>query len=306
MSDRALITVAVCTNQCPNRVAATAAALRALRYPRERLDLVLALSGRETGARSRDFGDWPGRLLLVPESGLSRARNAVVEQARGELVAFLDDDVVPAPDWLEALLAVLATFCADAVGGPVRAQLEEPIPPWLAGCFLPYLAVWRPAETPCLLRGDDHPRGANMAFRREAFRMIGPFDLSLGRRGRSLLACEETEWFARLRRAGGRIAYAPAAEVRHRIARERLARGWMLRRICMQGASEALIARRAGAASWRQALGKLWASAAVGKPVYGRWHRLHIRARRGAVAAFLAASACPVFSANAQSDPPRH
>ena len=54
------------------------------------------------------------------ESGVANARNAALERATGELIAFLDDDEEAPPHWLAALLETQRAFDADVVFGPVR------------------------------------------------------------------------------------------------------------------------------------------------------------------------------------------
>jgi len=182
------------------------------------------------------------RVVEEPTVGLSAARNRGIAEARGEHLAFLDDDAFPAPGWLTALSAALDGEAVMAAGGPVEPIFDGPLPGWFRGSYLPYLTVWDLGDAAVDLRYNEYPRGANMAFRREAFTRFGGFSPHLGRTGRSLLSCEETELCLRLERGGLRTVYAPGARVRHATPVERLTPEWMERRFAAQGRSEAVIA----------------------------------------------------------------
>lgn len=185
-----------------------------------------------------------GIVRVVDERtiSLSAARNRGIAESRGELIAFLDDDAFPDPSWLDALATALDGDRVLCAGGPVEPLVEGELPEWFQGRFLPYLTVWDLGDKAIDLRYNEYPRGANIAFRREAFDRFGVFSAHLGRSGRSLLSCEETELCLRLERGGFRTVYAPRARVRHSTPVDRLTPAWMRRRFAAQGRSEAIIA----------------------------------------------------------------
>jgi len=177
------------------------------------------------------------RLVLT---GLNGARNHGAAVADGDVLAFLDDDTLVSHGWGAAMLAAFERHPCAGVGGRVRLSLEGPVPAWLAPRRY-YLSEYDLGEDAHWLAGDPVPVGANCAVRREDFARAGGFHRGLDRLGASLVSNGDTEFFRRLRRAGGRLRYEPAAEVRHRIAPERLTIDYFLRRHFAQGVSDELM-----------------------------------------------------------------
>jgi glycosyltransferase involved in cell wall biosynthesis len=143
---------------------------------------------------------------------LNAARNTGLREARADLIAFVDDDVVVPEGWLNALVDGAARHPdAEAFGGPIRARFEGRTP---RGC-----GREDPPITTLDLGPDDRDAemvwGANFAVRRSAIERVGEFDESIVRPHG-----DEEEWLERLRAAGGRIAYIAAAGLDHRRTEE--------------------------------------------------------------------------------------
>jgi hypothetical protein len=96
-----------------------------------------------------------------------------------------------------------------------------------------------------LLHADERPVGANLAFRTEVLRDVGPFRRDLGRVGRGLASSEETDVVMRLHERGLHVGYEPSAEVLHRVTAERVTLRWLCRRAYEGGASEVVMDRSA-------------------------------------------------------------
>jgi glycosyltransferase involved in cell wall biosynthesis len=169
---------------------------------------------------------YPGRFRYVfePRQGLSRARNAGIREARGDVVAFMDDDVTVEPMWLQNLTASLHIGEWAGSGGPIRPPQEFRTPHWLTlggetdlgGA----LALFDLGNAPGELK--KAPYGTNMAFRKGMFERYGGFRADLGRCGNNLLSNEDTEFGRRLIAAGERLRYEPSAVVHHPVPKERL------------------------------------------------------------------------------------
>lgn len=192
----------------------------------------------------------PIRRLFVDRPGLSRARNAALAQARGEIVAFLDDDAVASEDWIERILRAFDAGgpSVGVLGGRTLPIWEAARPDWLSDRGLGALAIVDWSEEPGFLAEGQYLVGANMAFRARLLREIGGFPEQLGRMGGALLSGEETFVAARLAARGHRPFYDPSVIVHHRVQRERARRSWLLRRAYWQGVSNVVAEGRSGLA----------------------------------------------------------
>jgi succinoglycan biosynthesis protein ExoM len=155
-----------------------------------------------------------------PASNISLARNACLDAATGDLLAFVDDDETVSPDWLIELLRAAGETGADAVLGPVRAIYGEDAPRWMKrGDFHSTMPVWVGGE---IRTGYT----CNVLLHRSSPRLAGyRFNLALGRCGG-----EDTEYFARLHEAGGIIAFAPRAVVYEPVPPDRANFAWLAKR----------------------------------------------------------------------------
>ena len=135
-------------------------------------------------------------VRLERNGGPAVARNSGVAVARGRVVAFTDDDCVPAPGWLSALLAAMSS--ADVVQGRVEPDPDQ-------------LAVAGPFSRTVRVDGARYFETCNVAYRRELLDRLGGFD-------ERLRAGEDTELAYRAREADARFAYAPDALVLHDVS----------------------------------------------------------------------------------------
>jgi glucosyl-dolichyl phosphate glucuronosyltransferase len=178
------------------------------------------------------------RYLFEPRQGLSYARNAGIREARGEILAFVDDDDAVEPGWLSNLTSVLHGGEWTGAGGRIVPEWPRPIPKWLSK-DLPTLSVYGQfnprAEAGPLMRP---PYGGNMAYRKDAFERYGGFRVDLGRSGNNLQCREDIEFANRLLAAGERLWYEPRAVVRAIVPESRMEKSYALRWWYWYGRSE--------------------------------------------------------------------
>ncbi len=187
-------------------------------------------------------GPVPLRYLQEAREGLSQARNTGIREAKGEIVAFLDDDAKADPNWLASLLEVYdSNPNVWAVGGKVLPIWDAPRPSWLADTMLRSLSIVDWGDELRTLRWPERLIGTNCSFARQAFSQVGLFSTELGRKGNLLMGHEDTELQRRILSSGKLVVYTPAAVVHHHVPAERMTRRYFCRRARGTGRSEAVL-----------------------------------------------------------------
>jgi glycosyltransferase involved in cell wall biosynthesis len=155
------------------------------------------------------------RYLHLERKGISRARNAGLLAATGDIIAFTDDDCEAAPDWLETLATLFAQH--PQVGMIGGALVAPPVSRWkLESCIslTPPELLYDPAS------GEQAPPGwswvgANFAIRKAIVEQVGLFDEWLGVGASRFAAAEDVDYNMRVLAAGVSVLCTPTAVVRH-------------------------------------------------------------------------------------------
>lgn len=191
--------------------------------------------------------------VMVVENGKPRglcgARNCGIEVATGDIVAFLDDDALADPNWLETLVSHYRDPTVIGAGGKIEPLYLAGRPTWfpeefdwVVGCTYRGLP-----ETVATVR---NLIGCNMSFRRDALELMGGFQVAVGRIGKHSIGREddETELCIRSSRKieGSILLYDPGARVRHRVPPERASWLYLIQRCYSEGLSKAKLARLVG------------------------------------------------------------
>jgi len=245
-----LITVAICTR---NRAAFLAKAVRSVvpqMTDRTELLIVDNASTDDTPTVAAQLAAAnPGvKVVREEELGLSAARNAALEQGRGEFVLFLDDDATAKPDWLGIFLRFFSAPPSDkiaVVGGPVFNDFEVPPPRWVNAN-----ADFNPGETPKCLPYRGSWFGGNSAYRRRVALDIGMFDTRLGRKGKQMLGREESDLNLRLQGAGYELWWLPGAGILHYVSASRMKFSVMMRGRFGEGRSIAILRLKSRRRGW--------------------------------------------------------
>jgi glucosyl-dolichyl phosphate glucuronosyltransferase len=169
------------------------------------------------------------RYLFESQQGKSHALNAGIREARGDVLAFMDDDVTVEPTWLHDLTAALSSDNWAGAGGRILPRWTCAPPRWLSleGRYAlgPLVAFDLGPHQSHLT---EPPFGTNMAFRKAMFEKYGPFRTDLGPRPDSEIRGEDTEFGLRLMMAGERLRYEPSAIVYHPVPDNRLQKSYFL------------------------------------------------------------------------------
>ena len=180
--------------------------------------------------------------------GLSYARNTAVKNARGELLAFIDDDVIVDKQWLTMVRKLVDEYSEYiAMGGKVIPVWEKEKPSWAVfeGDYAIIQAVFPSHDygsevKPYPIRTQKNPMGACMMLRKRAFEQYGLFRTDLGVSGSSLKTGglhEDTEFIWRMLAEGEKMLYYPKAVVSHFVPESRSSKAYIKQWYFKSGAS---------------------------------------------------------------------
>jgi glycosyltransferase involved in cell wall biosynthesis len=202
-------------------------------------DVVLVIDhNSDLLAQARERFD--GVLVVgnAESKGLRGSRNTGVANAGGDILAFIDDDAIPEPDWLERLLEGYADPRVIGVGGRIEPRWDPARPSWFPSEF-DWVVGCSYVGLPSFATYVRNLIGCNMSYRREAFD-AGGFELGY--------SCDETEFCIRVGQQDPtrRFLYQPAARVHHRVSTTRLRLRRYVARCYWEGGSKAVVARLVG------------------------------------------------------------
>ncbi|PYT38848.1 MAG: glycosyl transferase [Acidobacteria bacterium] len=199
------ISVVVCTFNGRRTIRECLEGIGKLHYPN--YETIVVDDGSTDGAGDI-AAEYDVRLIRTENQGLSAARNLGWQSATGEIVAYIDDDASPDPDWLTYLAAAFLKEEYAGVGGP---NIPVPDDGDTANCI-----ANSPGGPAHVLLSDceaEHIPGCNMAFRRSWLEVINGFDPQFRQAGDDVDVC----W--RTRDRGGKLGFSPAAMVWHHYRR---------------------------------------------------------------------------------------
>lgn len=207
-------------------------------------EIVVVDNGSSDGSAEAVCSLGLGRVVSEPVRGPAAARNRGITEAAGDIIAFLDDDAVPAPDWTAVMARFFEKTDAAGVGGPAIADWEGGAPPWYVASskkLRSYIGVFDLGnEVKRVESYYDFLIGANCAFRREVFDSGARFaHFVVGRPGTS----EDLE-FSRRVAATVPVYYLPEMKVFHYMAMRKYSPVYILATVFDCGLKKPFIKRR--------------------------------------------------------------
>jgi hypothetical protein len=241
--------------------------------------------------------DWQGptlRYCFEAKQGLAFARQCAVENAHGEFVGFLDDDTLPAQDWVTAAYEFGREHpTAGAFGGQIHGDFEVE-PPENFERIQSFLAIKKRGSKPHLYEPEklSLPPGAGLVVRRQAWLASVPKQLVRTGRGGN-----DFEISLHLHRASWEIWYNPLMNIYHQIPKQRLEKEYLLKLIRTAGLCVCQL-RLVGAKSWQKPV-------IVSKILLGNSRRviLHLLKYRGKVRTDLIAACEMTFFLSSLASP---
>jgi glycosyltransferase involved in cell wall biosynthesis len=302
------VTVAICTwNRAP-LLRQALGSLTGLVIPAGLTWTVLVVNNNSTDSTNEVAEEFRGRLplevVLEREPGLPHARNRALAEAKGEYVAYIDDDVLVDPLWLQCLAGAVERHPdAVAFGGPIEPWFPVPPDPVLAEAF-PNLKIGfcglnhGPEEIALDVKQEIF--GANMVFSKSRLGGLA-FDPRIGHAHGSMMLGDETILLIRLHQRGERVIWVPGMRLKHYVDPSRMTLPYLLRYYEGVGRGQARVYGEAEPSFWRGV--PRWL---VRKQIESRLRYWLARFSRGRLEALTALREHVVYSGMAREYRARH
>jgi GT2 family glycosyltransferase len=182
------------------------------------------------------------RYVYESRVGLSFARNTGWREAKGEIVAFIDDDAIPQQKWIEQIIRTLSENTqAYGVGGRIRPIEGSRPPDWMPlDIFMNQMELDFGNMEKMIVWPEFLP-GGNSAYRRSLFNKIGGFDPHLGRRGAISIGYEDCEFTIRALKHKCTLIYNPKMIVYHPTIPRQWTKSGMRKYFYLSGYSYAIL-----------------------------------------------------------------
>lgn len=179
--------------------------------------------------------------FIEKQQGVAHARTRCAKEAKGNFIAYLDDDSKAQKNWLKNIVDFFDNHPeVYSIGGKITPYFLTSIPNWYSKYFFGLVGKFDQGVQIKELNRQRYPCGANMAFRKEVFQEIGYFNTSLGRSGTGLVATEEKDIYLRILKHGKRVFYLPDVEVMHAVESNKFDKNYVRKHSMGIGAGERL------------------------------------------------------------------
>lgn len=234
-----LISIVVCTYNRANLLAGALQTLCKQTLAPSEYEIIVVdnNSSDDTRVKVEEFSQrYPNlRYAFERQQGLSHARNSGWRKARGEYVAYTDDDCKLPQQWLTKAKAIIEELSPAVFGGPYYAYYNSSKPQWWKDSYRSSIITNTARE----LTQGEYLSGGNIFFRRELLESMGGFDSSLGMSGDTIAAGEETSLLNKILKTNQNhlIYYDPQLFVYHLVHAEKMKLKWLARNYFYRGRS---------------------------------------------------------------------
>jgi glycosyltransferase involved in cell wall biosynthesis len=207
-----------------------------LNYPQSKFNIVVVDGGSNDGTREIVIEEYPKvDFVIERRRGMAYARNTGWKHARGEVIAYTDDDCIVDSNWLRRLVYSLNSTGAASAGGPLIYVHQDLIPPIFNGTPV---GPFNLGEKERPLKIHENLITANIAVRSDVFKRVQFFE--------SLVFndSEDSEFCKSLMEVGYKLIYVPDAKVYHDIELKRITLGYLLKRAFFSGLSMYIVERK--------------------------------------------------------------
>lgn len=173
------------------------------------------------------------RYCFEPQQGLSHGRNTGFQSARGQYVAYVDDDCTVPREWLEVAQDVIAHVAPAVFGGPYQPFYVSLKPKW----YLDRYGTYDDGPVARILDQDEYLSGTNLFIRRSLLEQLGGFHTGVGMAGTRLGYGEETAFQRQVRhkRQDEMIYYEPRLTVLHLVRSDKMQLSWCAKQMFISG-----------------------------------------------------------------------
>lgn len=241
-------TVAICTYNRARLLQLCIESISKLNFPEHDFE-VLVVDNNSTDNTAElcaqvpaKYPDLNFRYAKETQQGVGHTRTRCAREAKGEIVAFIDDDCLADANWLRYIVEFYEQHTeAMSTGGKILPKYLVPVADWFGKYFWGLVGLYDLGDKVFRMKGVRYPSGANMQFRKTAFENYGYFDGSLGRSGNSLMAGEEKAMYLKLIRNNEKVYYLPHVVVHHHVEGNKFDKAYVRRHSYGIGGSERLM-----------------------------------------------------------------
>jgi glycosyltransferase involved in cell wall biosynthesis len=222
-------------------------------------------SGRNVVLRTKETVSYQIDYHVEPERSISLARNRTVRNAKGNLIAFIDDDEFPDDDWLTNHYKTLLESGADGVLGPVKPHFDGEAPGWLVKSGLLERKSFKSGEA---IRDSRYTRTGNVLLWKKLFdEEGGSFDPAYGRSGGG-----DAVFFKRMMENGKKFVWSNEGVVNETVPLERQSRIYYVKRAFTRGMTEAWVSPLLSVKTAKSVIAAAFYSAILPFCVFGGQH----------------------------------